>query len=68
MNLSWRQKIICSKLNRSDIITTGSDIYYSKPLLRKRFIGCRIGGAKCKETRYSTIAVGLDKILQLTVI
>ena len=29
---------------------------------------CRIGGAKSKETRYCTVTVGFDRILQLTVL
>ena len=31
-------------------------------------VRCRIGGAKSKETRYSTITVGFDRILQPTII
>ena len=30
-------------------------------------LGCRIGGAKSKETRNSTVTVGFDTVLQLTV-
>ena len=35
-------------------------------LSRKGFAGCRISGAKGKETTYSTVTVGFDWILQPT--
>ena len=46
------------------------DNHYSNSiyLLYRLSVGCRIGGAKIKETRYSTVTVGFDRILQPTLL
>ena len=49
----------------SPLFSQSSAMHHTS-LLRKGFFG--IGGATSKETRYITITVGFDRIVQLTVL